>query len=244
MQHVDDRAPKDVLTATAATRWLALMALVYVLLAGLVAVGSSHLVDVDERVSLWAFGETYGSAALSDWCRWVSDFGAPWVIRLALVAAALVQFWRGHRHLALWLVGVALLENIVAPLAKLVLARPRPEWANPIVVEEGLSFPSGHSAAAGMLITAWTLLILVTVRQKVARSLMVATCLIAGILIAASRIFLGVHYLSDVLAGLILGSILTLAGWLALLRFGGPPIAGDPADRSRHGLSVAAGSPE
>ena len=68
-----------------------------------------------------------------------------------------------------------------------------------------------------MRITVVVVLVLVTIRSKVPRVLLIGAACTAGSLIAISRVFLGVHYLSDVVAGLLLGMSLTLLTWLGLL---------------------------
>jgi membrane-associated phospholipid phosphatase len=93
------------------------------------------------------------------------------------------------------------------------LSRPRPHWRDPITVEHVLSDPSGHATDDGMLITpAVTLLVLVTLPWPGYARPPCRRPWTMGFLVAASRIFLGVLYLSDVVAGLILGAALTLLG--------------------------------
>jgi undecaprenyl-diphosphatase len=212
------RSPEDCLGAAATGRLLAALGAVFVLLTIAVAVDFGPSSRLDHAVAQWGYDRTFEKDALVSWWSGVSRWGAPWVLRLALVAAAVVQLWCRRIGLAVWLVLVAAAENVVAPAVKHVLSRPRPEWDNPIAVEHSLSYPSGHSAAAGMFVTAFTLLIVVTVRRKAARRLLVGTVVSIGLLVASSRIFLGVHYLTDVTAGLVLGAAIALLGWWVLVR--------------------------
>lgn len=225
---VDERvappqAPEDCLSATATGRLLAGLGAVFVLLTIAVAVDVGPSSRLDHAVAQWGYDRTFEKDSLASWWSGVSRWGAPWVLRLALIAAAALQLWRRRMGIAVWLVLVAAVENVVAPVAKYGLSRPRPEWDNPIAVEHSLSFPSGHSAAAGMFVTAFTLLIMMTVRGKGARGLLIGVVVSIGALVAASRIFLGVHYLTDVAAGLVLGAAITLLGWWVLVRTSGRP---------------------
>lgn len=81
-----------------------------------------------------------------------------------------------------------------------------------------MSYPSGHAAAAGTFTTAMILLVLATVSRGWRRPLMLVFAVLVGLIISMDRIFLGVHYLSDVIGGVLLGSVIALAGWLLMLR--------------------------
>ena len=211
--------PGTVLPAVATTRLLAVVvALLAVLTAG-VAFGVPWLVATDQRVADWGYHATYGHPALSTWWIGVARYGQPWVLRLVMVAVAAVLAWRRLWKLAVWLVAVSGTENLVAPSVKYLLSRPRPHWTNPITVEHSLAYPSGHATAAGMFVTAVALLVFVTVRSPILRTVLLTIAVGVWLVVSADRILLGVHYLSDVLAGNLLGSAISLLGWLLLLRW-------------------------
>jgi membrane-associated phospholipid phosphatase len=96
-------------------------------------------------------------------------------------------------------------------LLKWVIARPRPDPARWLVEESGGSFPSGHAATA----MAVCLLLIAFDRRYLTsgpgRYVRAAILVLAPIAIGASRIYLGVHHLTDVLAGWFLG-----AAWFSL----------------------------
>lgn len=120
--------------------------------------------------------------------------------------AALVGFglwWRGGRAAALWLGLVVLGGMAFNSGLKQVFAAPRPDLLPHLDIVHSYSFPSGHSAGAMVLCGALAML----ARWRPAFG-------IAGfavILIGVSRVWLGVHWPSDVLAGWVTG-----LGWLAL----------------------------
>lgn len=136
--------------------------------------------------------------------------------------------------MAAWLFTVALAENVIAPLAKHALNRPRPHWLHPITVEHSLSYPSGHATAAGMFLVAMTLLALTTIASPRGRGLLIAAVVVVYVVISIDRIFLGVHYLSDVVGGNLLGAAISIMGWIALLHWTSTSTSSSP---SRPGMS-------
>jgi undecaprenyl-diphosphatase len=102
--------------------------------------------------------------------------------------------------------------EVVNGVLKLAFHRPRPELA--FLHLETYSFPSGHSTAVTAAFGALAFLLWPAMRSPRRRVALVAAavCLIA--LVGFSRLYLGVHYLSDVLGGFALG-----ATWLSLCLF-------------------------
>ena len=140
-----------------------------------------------------AFGATY-----------LGDFGGIFL----LIGAYLFLFGRGERRRAGFTILVALLFVLLsADLAlKPLVHRPRPFEVLGMryligPAPSGYSFPSGHAAAAFAGAVAW---ILRAARSALGRSLPLAYALLVG----WSRIYLGTHWPSDVLAGAVLGALL------------------------------------
>ena len=113
---------------------------------------------------------------------------------------------------ALWLsVGGAIIVNLAL---KLIFARPRPSVFPPLTVETSYSFPSGHTMAATAL---YGFLALLLWRQRRWLYGMLVALLIP--LVAFSRVYLGVHYPSDVLGALAVGILWLAFVWIVLVRF-------------------------
>ena len=124
----------------------------------------------------------------------------PWVFRLAVIAAAVWLWQRGARRLATWAVTTAVIGGVLGVVLKLLVERSRPAFPEPVASASGFSFPSGHSLNA-MLCVGILILIFLPVlsrgRRIVAYLIGAALVLLTGY----DRIALGVHYVSDVVAG-------------------------------------------
>jgi membrane-associated phospholipid phosphatase len=143
--------------------------------------------------------------------RVVSDLGSSlawWIILLPVVG------WLAYRRLprlvafvTVTAVGSSLLNNAI----KLVVDRARPHLADPVATAGGKSFPSGHAQAAivgyGVL-----LLVFLPVIARKQRPWAAAIAILPVLMIGFSRIALGVHFLSDVIGGFLVG-----AAWLLVM---------------------------
>ena len=99
--------------------------------------------------------------------------------------------------------------GIVDTIVKVGVGRPRPEVEEPIIEAFGKSFPSGHSMQAVVCYGALLLVFLPLLNGRV-RTLAIAAYVVLFLAIGFSRLSLGVHFISDVLGGYVLG-----AAWLA-----------------------------
>lgn len=128
---------------------------------------------------------------------------APVIVLVAVVAAAYaVAAGRPRVVLALaWTPLAFLLDSAI----KLLVRHPRPTVAM-IALPPDYSFPSGHAVAASALYITLALLAAGVERRAGPRRLLVASGVLVALLVAWSRVYLGVHYLSDVVGGLLLGT--------------------------------------
>jgi len=126
-----------------------------------------------------------------------------------VIALALVVLRR--RNAAIVAIGVPFAAFLTDALLKLVFRRPRPTSAL-IPLPPSYSFPSGHALVAAATYLTIGLLLADRLTTKRAKTLCIALCALVAIAIAGSRVYLGVHYLSDVVGGLVLGTALALVG--------------------------------
>lgn len=141
--------------------------------------------------------------------RAITLLGEPAMLYAAAFLAALFFWRRGSRRIPVYLVSTNLLGGAINSTIKTIVARARPAFDDPIGHASGYSFPSGHTVAAtvgfGTLLLASMPLL---PRRLRVPSIVAYVVLVA--LVATSRLALAVHYLSDVLAGFVLG-----VAWLA-----------------------------
>ena len=221
------RGRVDPATATGLALTLALV----VILVGVVALGvlaylirsNSELAQIDQSIGQW------GVDHRADWSTdalelftWLGDTHL--VIALAIVVGVVEYLRRPSRWIAPFLLVVIGGQVLLTNGVKQILDRVRPEF-NPIAETLGPSFPSGHSAVAAAFFGAVALLAS-RGRGPTERALIVggAAALAAGV--ACSRVLLGVHWFSDVVAGVLFGwawfSACSIAFGGRLLRFGAP----------------------
>ncbi len=165
----------------------------------------------------------------------LSTIGSAVVYFPLFAAIAAWLAWRRLPRLALFVVVTVAGSALLNALVKLVVHRARPVVTDPVAHANGLSFPSGHAQGA-IVASAVLLLVFLPLLHGRWRALAVALAVAFTLAIGLARITLGVHYLSDVLAGYALG-----AAWVAAMiavfnawrRDSGRP-AVDPA----HGLEA------
>jgi membrane-associated phospholipid phosphatase len=140
----------------------------------------------------------------------ISDVFGPNVFRVVLTLIALAYLIHGEKHHAAWLVVTVFGGSALGFGLKELVGRTRPVLPDPVSTAPGLSFPSGHALGASI---GCCLLLLITLRF-LPRSGRIAAVAAAALIVGAvalARVVLGVHFVSDVLAGITLG-----IGWVAV----------------------------
>ena len=155
-----------------------------------------------------------GLAGSPGWAEAVRDISAlggvvlRWLFTLAAVVA--LAFLRMKREAVL--LTATVLSGLAVELGlKLLFGRPRPELVPHLTDATGMSFPSGHSFNSALGFIAVALAFATLSRREPVRITVIASSLALSMLVAVSRVALGVHYPSDVIAGWLGG-----AGWAFL----------------------------
>lgn len=136
--------------------------------------------------------------ALVSAARIITFFGEPTVLIIAGIVFALVMWRRGQSRIGLTLVAVTMVGRLFSELQKIAIARARPALEPHLAVVQSWSFPSGHAASSMIF---YLTLALVLSRGSRWRPLAAAGAVLASLLIGTSRVMLGVHWPSDVIAG-------------------------------------------
>ncbi|MFJ7586805.1 phosphatase PAP2 family protein [Streptomyces sp. NPDC097617] len=133
--------------------------------------------------------------------------GVVWDPVTLRVLVALLVIWlavRGARRLAAWAAVTAVGSALVGFLAKIAVERARPHLPDPVAHAPGFSFPSGHAMTA-FTSSAVLLLVLLPLVPRAWRPLPWALAVLTVVGVSYTRVALGVHWVSDVVGGWLLG---------------------------------------
>ncbi len=167
------------------------------------------LVRVDTSAARYLHGWVTGSAGAVRGLKVISLLGEP-ILFYVIVAGASFWVWRrSGPRLALFLVVTTVLGGLLDTAVKLAVDRPRPSLVDPVATAFGKSFPSGHAMGSTIVYGALLLVFLPFLARR-HRVLLVAATAVLVLAIGFSRLALGVHYISDVVGGYVLG-----LAWLA-----------------------------
>lgn len=136
------------------------------------------------------------------------------VIVIASILLLVLRNWNDRMHFGFSLA----LTVAVNQLLKYVIARPRPPLERRLIEQEGYSYPSGHSMVSLCLYGVLIYFVMKKVKNKILKIVLVSLLTIIILLIGISRIYVGVHYPSDVLAGFLLTIVLLITS-ITLLNY-------------------------
>jgi len=155
---------------------------------------------------------------LTDLAKAITRFGSDDVVYVVAAICAAVA-WPRCRALAISIIALAVTRSLIVVTVKVLIARDRPPAALQLVHPGGFSFPSGHPFAAA---ASWGFIPLVLVLYTQRRWIWWASVVVVwtlALMVGASRTYVGVHYASDVVGGLLLAVLFVagsevLIGWL------------------------------
>lgn len=164
----------------------------------------------DERLAVWLHGRA--TEPLTDVFRAVTRLGN-FITLFAVTLVAVVIFWRRRERIDAAFVALAALgAQVLSTGMKLGFRRDRPFFPDPLATESTFSFPSGHALVSLAVYGSIALVLARRLSSHTERALLLGATALLVIAIGFSRLYLGVHFLSDVLAGYAAG-----AAWLAFL---------------------------
>ena len=201
-------------------------------------------VTVDARVNTWM--SEHRTETATDVMRILTRLADPLVVVVVTLAVAALMLRRGRPRLAVFMVAATALTGLFVSVVKLAVGRPRPATADQLISVTGASFPSGHAAQS---VACYLAIAVIVVWTTSSRRIGVLAVVVAGLLavtIGGSRVYLGVHWTSDVVAGwalalsCVIGLVAAWVGVVAVRRTGigrgsrrsttAPPPESPPAD--------------
>jgi membrane-associated phospholipid phosphatase len=190
--------------------WAACLTIAVVLLLVLTdnVVDHDGLTAVDRPWHAWAVA--HRSPALTGVMYVISFLGR--TIVLGVIASCVVVWLAVRRQAAhaVLVAAAAVGAFLLVPLLKHVFVRERPPVADRLAVEASWSYPSGHSLDSAAVLGALLVVAIAVSTRRAVRVLVAVAVIVLVVAIGVSRVYLGVHWPSDVLAGWLTGGL-----WLA-----------------------------
>ncbi|MEV5015544.1 phosphatase PAP2 family protein [Streptomyces sp. NPDC053780] len=187
------------------------------LLLTLVAVEWGPLIRLDDDIAAtthrWAVDEPHVTQVMRVLTDWVWD---TWTMRL-LCAAVVLWLWfrRGDRWTAVWLGATCLLGSLLQQVLKAAVDRPRPVWPDPVDSAHYAAFPSGHAMTATFVCGLLVWLVHYYGASPALRRAVWAVAAVSVAGVGVTRVWLGVHWATDVAGGWLLGILVTALAVLA-----------------------------
>ncbi|MTE21963.1 phosphatase PAP2 family protein [Streptomyces sp. TRM43335] len=196
---LSSRSPSPRLTALACTAVSAVLVV-------LVTAGWDPLLGLDARVTSALHRTAHAEPGWTRFNRVLTDWvWDPWTMRALLLVTVVWLLVRGASRLALWVACAAVAGTVLQQGLKALLDRDRPRWPRPVDSADFAALPSGHAMTAALTFG----LLLWLVRLRAARRAVRLAVLWVGVVSVAgvgfTRVYLGVHWPTDVLTGWLLG---------------------------------------
>ncbi|MXO64679.1 phosphatase PAP2 family protein [Altericroceibacterium endophyticum] len=176
---------------------------VFLLMLVMVLTGQSSWIDqFAPNLRQWGSGSSFLFESVRD----LTALGGVFLRLVVAALAASMLFIFGYRYRALVLAAAVLSGWLANSLLKLVVGRARPDPAFQMMDAIGNSFPSGHSFNGAVLWISLAALVAPLLKHPAARKLLWWACIITSLGIGWSRLWLGVHYPTDSIAGVFGGA--------------------------------------
>ena len=169
---------------------------------------------VDAEAIRWFVAER--TAAADTLSRWASDVGSTGVILAVSVVTGIVLVLRGHWRQFGFLLFALTLEFSLFLLTVTIVNRDRPDVAQLDAAPPTSSFPSGHTAASWTLYLGLAIVVTSLVRSARVRALVWVAAVALPLLVTGSRMYRGMHFPTDVIAGALLACTALLVALFAV----------------------------
>jgi undecaprenyl-diphosphatase len=159
-------------------------------------------------------GEPVGPRALEIALADVTSLGSSSVLTLLVLATAGFLFLAQRRHSAIYVLAASIGGASLSIALKSLFDRPRPDVVVHLVNVSSASFPSGHALGAAAIYLTLAALLARELSRRRLRAFTVSVATLIVVIIGLSRIYLGVHWPTDVLAGWCVGAAWAMLCWL------------------------------
>ncbi|WP_299813432.1 phosphatase PAP2 family protein [uncultured Roseibium sp.] len=183
------------------------------------AVGSGFSGNIDREVLLWFRSaedttNAWGPAWFEEAAAEVTTLGGYTILSIVVLLTAVSLFLLKRITAAFFLLSAVVTGSVLSSLAKLLFSRPRPDLVTHMDMTFTSSFPSAHAMVSTFT---WLTLAAIATRfmpRRALRVFAIASAVMIAVLVGLSRVYLGVHWPSDVLAGWAFGGAWAGICWL------------------------------
>lgn len=165
---------------------------------------------LDQASAEWFTQFRLGHPRLDQPMRDITGLGSQVVLSLVTIFAVGLLLCLRRRRSAAFLLAAALSGVLLSSGLKGLVGRERPPGADPLALAHGFSFPSGHSMLSAIIYLTLALIVTAVVHRRRVRVYVVGASLVIAGLIGVSRLYLGVHYLTDVVGSWAAGLVWAL----------------------------------
>ena len=196
---------------------LAIMALFIIAVSGFGLIAHEMVVEKENNFDLWVFAllKPFSNPQVTAVMTAITFFGSAYFLLPAYIVIVLAYLIKRRSHEALNFAAIGIGSTLMMHGLKTFYERVRPD--DPLITNViGYSFPSGHSFSS---FTFYSLVIVIIVQSKMNalwKWLLSALCIVTAVLVAFSRVYLHVHFASDVIGGCLLAVIWLLASFAVL----------------------------
>ncbi|MEU2280925.1 phosphatase PAP2 family protein [Streptomyces sp. NPDC013178] len=221
MHNLSVDSPPTASPCRTAVRAGLVLGLCSVLLLVLVAAEWHPLISVDGDVSRTTHRWAVADPDVTQVCRVLTDWvWDPLTMRLLCAAVALWLVWRRSAWwTAAWLVTTSAVGTLLQQGVKAAVGRERPVWPDPVDSAHYAAYPSGHALTATVVLGLLLWLLYRHGPDPVVWRTAVALAVVSVVGVGLTRIWLGVHWPSDVLGGWLMGTMLVALAIAAHLRW-------------------------
>lgn len=185
-----------------------------------VAEGDPELTRPDERLLLALRepdnpSEPLGSAQVESTIRDVTALGSPVVLSFLVLTLGIFLWLFGYRRAAVFMLVATVGGALFSQVLKEIFVRQRPDLVSMTAYTGSYAFPSGHAMTAAVTYLTLGILLASILERAALKVYVIGVALVLAGAVGISRVYLGVHWPSDVIAGWAAGTIWALLMWLA-----------------------------